>query len=86
MGKVCEVDGFKVVVRTNEYHPLPHVHVIKAGTDASFFLGDETTEPSEGPNDNMKRQDWKRAFELVRKYKEQGLAEWRRMYGPQEDA
>lgn len=84
MGKVCEVDGFKVVVRGNEYHPLPHVHVIKAGTDASFFLGDESTPVSPGPNDNMKKKNWTRALEIVRQHKKEGLAEWRRMYGTQE--
>lgn len=81
MGKVCEIDGFNVVVRGNEYHPLPHVHVIKAGIDASFFLGNEVTRPSPGPNDNMKQKDWNRAFEIVCDHQEEGLAEWRRMYG-----
>jgi hypothetical protein len=84
MGKVCEVDGFDVRVRSND-HPPPHVHVTKDGVSASFYIGDENTPPSEGPNQRMKQKHWNRAFQIVCEYQTECLAEWRRIHGSEDE-
>lgn len=79
MGRICKVDGFVVTVRPNERnHQRPHLHVIKAGLDASFFL--DTPSPTPGPN-SLSRKDWERAFELADQYHAEGLEEWERIHG-----
>ena len=79
MGRICKVDGYVVTVRPNErHHPRPHVHVIKSGLDASFFL--DTEPPSPGPS-SLRAKEWARALELACDYQTESLAEWNRIHG-----
>lgn len=84
-GRVCEVNGFVVRVRLNDHSP-PHVHVWKAGTTASFNLGDKDTLPSKRLNKSMSEKDYNKAFKIVCENHGKCWAEWRSIHGTEKDS
>ena len=82
MPTVLRQDGFRFFFYSNEHEP-PHMHVSKAGGELRFILGSESEEPTYKILSPMKRNDIRRAFDIVKKQQEFLLSKWGEKYEQQ---
>lgn len=70
-------NGFSLRIRTND-HPPPHIHVVKAGGELVFILGNKGREPFlDRVLSPMKKTDARNALEAVKANKKEMWKKWR---------
>ena len=72
-------DGFSFIIHLNDHEPS-HVHVYKAGAYAQFYLGSKRKPPRLRKNIKMKRNEVRRALQLVCKHQKALLKKWRKIH------
>lgn len=68
------------MIYTHDHEPM-HVHVKKAGAALVVNLGTEGEEPSLRDNRGMKRNEARRAFELVKEHRALLVEKWNEYHG-----
>jgi hypothetical protein len=80
MVTICRVDGLRVIIFTDDHDPA-HVHVFGDG-HAKIDLFGPNGEPVLVWATGMKRNEVRRALSLVAARRDEFLASWRRIHGP----
>ena len=82
MPTVLREGGFRVRIYLppREHHP-PHVHVVKAGTEAVILLGDDKTPPRVYEVYDMRASDVLGAYRIVEANRQTLLAKWSEYHG-----
>ena len=73
-------NGFKLIIRSNDHNP-PHVHVVKAGGELVFVLGNDGEEPfPDRELAPMKKTDARNALKTVKEKKMELIQKWRAVH------
>lgn len=79
MPTIIRENGFRIVIYTNDHEP-PHIHALKAGTEARIFL-----DPVSLWDSNMKSKDARQAVEIVEANHDILLEKWYEIHGFEND-
>lgn len=80
MPTVLRQDGFNIIIWTDDHAP-PHIHIFRAGEELVVNLGDTQTGIEIRENKGMKRNNIRRAVDIIEANRFFLLQEWERIHG-----